>query len=79
MCGFNSKGVIMPEAIKYVFDGFKQGIIVGTPDFDENNQHLDAEKIGNDFKVSIKKVVGYSNVRKTKTRQTRSRKARAKA
>jgi len=46
----------MEKFVKYFMDGFRQSIVVGIPNFNENNQYQDGVNLASDFYIS-KKVV----------------------
>ena len=66
----------MGRFIRYLLDGFDKSIIVGIPDFSQNNQYADMVNIGNDIKYAMRKVDDAT--RKTSTSQPLKRKSRRK-
>lgn len=60
----------MEKFIRYFFDGLSQSIIVGVPNFHENNQYQDGKNIYNDFYVAKEIVLGQRH-EKTKSKKTR--------
>ncbi|RUM45260.1 MAG: hypothetical protein DSY46_03285 [Hydrogenimonas sp.] len=46
----------MGRLLKYLFNGSDHSIIIGTPDFSQNNQYNDMINIGNDIRYAIKEV-----------------------
>ncbi|MGM0623937.1 MAG: hypothetical protein ACQESH_07985 [Campylobacterota bacterium] len=57
----------MSEIFKYIRNGMKKAVVVGTPDFSQNNQYQDMENMRSDFDFSRKIVVGKDARRQTKT------------
>ena len=47
----------MQKDVQYFFDGFRQSVIIGIPNFYENNQYQDNQNLYNDFNIARKKVL----------------------
>ncbi|NPA04102.1 MAG: hypothetical protein GXO61_04490 [Epsilonproteobacteria bacterium] len=47
----------MSHFFNYFLKGFQKGIIIGVPDFEQNNLYLDIKNIGGDFYIAIQKVI----------------------
>jgi len=56
--------------IKYFFNGLKEGMIIGVPDFSQNSFAQDKQNIKNDFDVSYKRIIIGKNKKATKAYKT---------
>lgn len=52
--------IFTKRVLKYMLRGARESIIIGTPDFSQNNQYTDMANIGKDFNIAIKEVVNES-------------------
>jgi len=59
----------MEKFIKYFMDGFRQSLVVGAPNFNENNQYQDGINLASDFYISKKVVL--NRYEKSKVKKTR--------
>ncbi|GEM_PF-2647356 len=66
----------MHKLIKYLFDGYNQAIIVGTPDFTQNNQYTDIANIGNDIRYSMQKAYNAKKEEHSKPHKIKYRRKR---
>ena len=59
----------MENFVKYFIDGFRGSVVVGVPNFNENNQYQDGANLSNDFYISKKVVL--ARYEKSKAKKTR--------
>ena len=57
----------MEKFIKYFIDGFRGSVVVGVPNFNENNQYQDGVNLSNDFYIAKKVVLKRYEKSKVKT------------
>jgi len=65
----------MGRILRYLISGVNKSIIIGVPNFNENNQFEDAENISNDFQFSRSSLTNESkttNSKKTKRIRTKN-------
>jgi len=61
----------MEGFVKYLINGFGQSVVVGIPNFNENNQYQDQINLSNDFYIAKKIVLEkYEKVRIKKVKNS---------
>jgi hypothetical protein len=60
----------MERFVKYLINGFGQSVVVGIPNFNENNQYQDQINLSNDFYIAKKIALEkYEKARIKKTKR----------
>jgi len=60
----------MERFIRYFLDGVNNSMIIGVPNFNENNQYQDGKNLYNDFYIAKKIVLG-KKLEKTTSKKSR--------